>query len=61
MVLQAIGAFPVALASLIVLGDSAARLAEGWGIPLVALAQQANPLWEPAACPLCAAGEPVSQ
>jgi orotate phosphoribosyltransferase len=57
--LQAIGAVPVALASLVVLGDSAARLADGWGLPLVTLSRQANPLWEPSACPLCAAGVPL--
>ena len=57
--LQGLGAVPVALASLVVLGDSAARLADGWDLPLVTLSRQANPLWEPSACPLCAAGLPL--
>lgn len=59
--LQACSANPAVLASLVVLGDFAAKLAASWGIPLETLTQQANPLWEPSACPLCAAGEAVNQ
>lgn len=59
--LQACGAIPVALASLVVLGDFAAQLAASWGIPLETLRQQSNPLWEASVCPLCAAGEPMCQ
>ena len=59
--LQACGAIPVALASLLVLGTSAADFAKDRGIPLEHLAQLSNPLWEPSSCPLCAACLPLDQ
>ena len=57
--LQACGAAPVALVSLVVLGTSAGGLADGWGVPLIHLVQVPNPLWTPAECPLCASGVPL--
>jgi orotate phosphoribosyltransferase len=57
--LHACGARLVAVGALLVLGDSAAALAAGEGVPLESLASLPNTLWEPAACPLCAAGTPL--
>jgi orotate phosphoribosyltransferase len=57
--LQACGARPVAVGALLVLGPSAAAFAEGEGVALESLAYLPNALWEPAACPLCAAGVPL--
>lgn len=53
------GAVPVAIGALLVLGDSAARLAAEHGVALEALASRPNRLWTAAGCPLCAAGEPL--
>ncbi len=53
------GAVPVALASLLVLGPSAAALADQENIPLHGIAERPNPLWLPIDCPLCAAGVPL--
>jgi orotate phosphoribosyltransferase len=58
--LQALGAKPFVIATLLALGDAPAALAAAEGIPLEALAHEPNTLWEPAACPLCAAGEPLA-
>jgi orotate phosphoribosyltransferase len=55
----ACGANLVAIGALLVLGDAAARLAAEVGVPLESLAALANPLWEPATCPLCASGVPL--
>jgi orotate phosphoribosyltransferase len=52
-------AIPIALASLLILGPSAAALAAQENIPLLQIADRANPLWSPADCPLCAAGVPL--
>jgi orotate phosphoribosyltransferase len=57
--LRAFAATPVVIATLLALGDAPAALAAAEGIPLEALAHQPNRLWEPAACPLCAAGKPL--
>ena len=38
------------------LGDAAAALAAAEGLALEHVARLANALWEPADCPLCAAG-----
>lgn len=54
--LRRCGATPVALASLLVLGPSAAALAAEKNIPLHQIAQRDNPLWLPCSCPLCASG-----
>jgi orotate phosphoribosyltransferase len=55
----ACGARPVALAALLVLGDSAARFAAGTSTPLESLAHWPSGLWTPSDCPLCAAGVPL--
>lgn len=55
------GAIPVALGSLVVLGDAAARFAHEQHLPLVSVAQLANQVWTPAECPLCASGLPLER
>jgi orotate phosphoribosyltransferase len=57
--LQASGATPAAVAALLVLGRRAARLADGWDVPLVGIAHLPNELWRPEACPLCASRIPL--
>jgi orotate phosphoribosyltransferase len=57
--LRACGARPVAVAALLVLGPPASAFAAGEGVPLESLAYLPNVLWEPPACPLCAAGVPL--
>jgi orotate phosphoribosyltransferase len=47
---------PVALGALLVLGDAAGELAAAEGLALESVATLANAIWEPADCPLCAAG-----
>ena len=54
--LRACDARPVALGALLVLGDGAAQLARAEGLALASVATLANAIWEPADCPLCAAG-----
>lgn len=57
--LARLNARPVAIASLLALGDGASALAAAAGVPLVTLAQIPNQIWDPAKCPLCAAGAPL--
>jgi orotate phosphoribosyltransferase len=57
--LRACGARPVAIGSLLVLGATASAFAQSEGVALESLASLPNILWEPAACPLCAAGVPL--
>jgi orotate phosphoribosyltransferase len=57
--LHACGARLVALGALLVLGAPAATFAAAEGVPLESLGQLPNVLWEPSACPLCAAGAPL--
>jgi len=59
--LSARGARPVALGALLVLNEHAARLAAERDLPLEALDRMQSHLWEPAACPLCAQGAPLTQ
>ncbi len=54
-------ALPVAIASLLVLGDAAARLAADEDVELRTLESRPFPLWPPETCPLCAAGEPLER
>ncbi|MBV9280109.1 MAG: orotate phosphoribosyltransferase [Chloroflexi bacterium] len=54
--LLACGAEPVALASLLVLGESAARFAREKTIPLISLGHYPTRIWTPEECPLCAVG-----
>jgi len=54
--LRACDARPVALGALLVLGEGAAELARVEGLALASVAALPNAIWEPADCPLCAAG-----
>jgi orotate phosphoribosyltransferase len=54
------GARPVAIGALAVYGDSANRLAAANHAALEALAVYPNRIWEPANCPLCAQGMPLT-
>ncbi|MEI6107430.1 MAG: phosphoribosyltransferase family protein [Opitutae bacterium] len=58
--LLACGAKPVALGALLVLNEPAAQLALRYQLPLVSLAQRTSHLWEPALCPLCRQGVPLT-
>ncbi|OLT14859.1 hypothetical protein BJF78_16985 [Pseudonocardia sp. CNS-139] len=58
--LHSAGAVPVAIGALLTLGPTPAAVAADAGLPLVALANRPNDLWEPAACPRCRAGEPLA-
>jgi orotate phosphoribosyltransferase len=55
------GARPVAIGALLVLGDRAATLAGEAQIPLEYVALLSSAIWPPAACPLCAAGQPLER
>ncbi len=57
--LKACGAQPVAVATLAVLGESAARFAAEQGFLLETLATVPNEIWTPGNCPLCARGIPL--
>ena len=57
--LQSHGAQTVAVAALLILGDSAEQLAKDWNVDLVRITSQPNAYWTPSECPLCAAGMPV--
>jgi orotate phosphoribosyltransferase len=59
--LRACGARPAALGALLVLGSGAADLAAAEGLALESVAALPNAIWEPAACPLCEAGEPLER
>jgi orotate phosphoribosyltransferase len=56
---RAAGAHVVAIGALLVLGSSAADYAEHEGFALVPAAAAPNRIWEPRACPLCAASQPL--
>jgi orotate phosphoribosyltransferase len=58
--LTALGARPVAVGALLILGDTALPFFAAQELAVESVARQANELWEPAACPLCAAGVPLS-
>lgn len=58
--LTALGARPVAMGSLLLLGETALPFCAANGLAVEAIARVPNDLWEPAACPMCAAGEPLS-
>lgn len=58
--LLACGAVPVAIATLLVLGDAAAHFAAETSMRLISLAHRPNRVWTPEECPLCAAGMPLS-
>jgi orotate phosphoribosyltransferase len=54
--LRECGARPVARGARLVLGEAADGLAAAEGLALASVARLPNALWEPAHCPLCAAG-----
>jgi orotate phosphoribosyltransferase len=55
------GALPVAIATLLVLGDAATHFAAEQDLRLISLAQRPNRIWTPEACPLCVAGMPLEE
>jgi orotate phosphoribosyltransferase len=57
--LRAAGAEVVAIGALLVLGSRVAEYAAQEGFELVRVAAMEQRIWEPASCPLCAAGEPL--
>jgi orotate phosphoribosyltransferase len=58
--LQALGARPVVLGALLVLGESASELAVSLGAGLESVERAGNSLWSPDSCPACAAGIPLT-
>jgi orotate phosphoribosyltransferase len=58
--LTALGARPVAVGALLILGETALTHFTANKLAVEAIARLPNDLWEPAACPMCAAGEPLS-
>jgi orotate phosphoribosyltransferase len=59
--LRSCGASVVAIGALVTLGDAAEALAEREGLALERLAALPNTLWQPADCPMCAAGEAMAR
>ena len=57
--LRALGAEPIAIATLAVLGKKAAELAASENVALESLAEFPNEIYEPAQCPQCARGIPL--
>jgi orotate phosphoribosyltransferase len=53
------GARPTAIATLLTLGTAVPEFAHEHDLLLASLAELPNSLWEPASCPLCAAGVPL--
>jgi orotate phosphoribosyltransferase len=58
--LVALGARPVAVGALLILGETALPAFAANGLAVDCVARLPNDLWEPAACPMCAAGVPIS-
>lgn len=58
--LTALGARPVAVGALLILGETALTHFAAGKLPVESVARRPNELWEPAACPMCAAGVPLS-
>jgi orotate phosphoribosyltransferase len=58
--LDALGARPVAVGALLILGETALPHFAKRGLAVESLARLTNQIWQPAHCPLCAAGEPLS-
>jgi orotate phosphoribosyltransferase len=56
---RACGGTVAVLGALLLLGDAAGAFAAAEGAPLSFLARRPAGVWEPAACPLCAAGVPL--
>jgi orotate phosphoribosyltransferase len=55
------GARPAAIATLLTLGTAVPEFAREHSLQLASLAALPNSLWEPAICPLCAAGTPLDE
>ncbi len=53
---QQLGGNVVAIASLVLLGETFVGFCQAEGLPLIALFRQNHHLWLPDACPLCSAG-----
>ena len=58
--LKSLGARPVVVGALLILGDKALPFFQANNIAIESITRLSNELWEPAACPLCAAGVPLS-
>jgi orotate phosphoribosyltransferase len=58
--LKSLGARPVVVGALLILGDKALPFFQANNIAIESITRLPNELWEPAACPLCAAGVPLS-
>lgn len=58
--LKSLGARPVAVGALLILGDTALPFFDANHLAVESITRLPNELWEPAACPLCAAGVPLS-
>lgn len=58
--LAALGARPVVVGALLLLGETALPFFAAKKLAVESVARLTNELWEPAACPLCAAGVPLS-
>lgn len=56
----ALGARPVTVGALLILGETARPFFAASKLAVEGVARLANELWDPAACPLCAAGMPLS-
>ncbi len=59
--LTALGARPVAIGALLILGETALPFFTANKLAVESVARLANELWEPAACPLCASGVPLEE
>lgn len=57
--LRQVGAWPVAVGALLVLGSTAPGFLAEQGIPIERIAPLPSNLWPPAACPLCASQTPL--
>ena len=60
-VLTALGARPVAVGALLILGDTALPFFGASKLAVESVTRLANELWGPAACPLCASGVPLEE
>ena len=58
--LKACGAKPVAVGTLLLLGDTFGRFAAAEGLVLESLATHVHVLWTPVECPLCVSGTPLT-
>ena len=59
--LAALGARPIAVGALLILGDTAMPFFAANGLAVECVARLANELWEPASCPLCASAVPLEE